>query len=358
MLKQNKWKIILSSLAILLPVLYGVIMWDQLPAVFPTHWGADGVADGFSGKAFSVFGVPGILLAVHLLCVAITCLDKKQLGQNRKALGIVFWIIPALSLLVSGIMYRAAVGGELELVLVIPALLGVLFVVMGNYMPKVKQNRTLGIKLAWTLNNEENWKKTHRLAGKVWVAGGLALLLCMLLPLPWQIWVMVSVIAAMVVIPTAYSYGIYKEHQKKGIVYTASGDSKVTRRIAIILLPIILVGVAVLMFTGNVTAVCEDTSLKITSTYWSDLEVDYAAIDSIAYLEDFDVGTRTSGFGSVRLSLGVFQNDELGSYTLYAYTGAEEYILLTSGEKTLAIGLGDRAETQALYEALLEKVGK
>ena len=47
MLKRNKWKIILSSLVVLLPILYGVIMWNQLPDVLTTHWGGDGVADGF-----------------------------------------------------------------------------------------------------------------------------------------------------------------------------------------------------------------------------------------------------------------------------------------------------------------------
>ena len=61
MLKRNKWKIILSSLVVLLPILYGVIMWNQLPDVLTTHWGGDGVADGFGGKAFVVFAVPGIL---------------------------------------------------------------------------------------------------------------------------------------------------------------------------------------------------------------------------------------------------------------------------------------------------------
>lgn len=361
MLKQHKWKIILSSLVTLLPILYGLIMWDDLPDMLTTHWGADGIADGFGSKAFVVFGVSGILLALHLLCVLVTCLDKKQLRQNQKALGIVFWILPMVSLFANGITYQAAFGMEFDISLLMPGLFGLMFVVMGNYLPKITQNRTLGLKLPWTLNNEENWNKTHRFTGKLWVAGGLALLLCMLLPLSALIWAMIAVIATMVIVPTAYSYGIYKRHKKEGIVYTPVAPSrkeKVARRISAVLVPIILVGVAVLMFTGSITATCEDTSLKISTTYWSNSEVSYEEIDSIAYRTDFDPGVRTSGFGSAKLSLGIFQNAELGSYTLYAYTGAEEYILLTSGDKTLVIGLGDKAETQALYEALLGKIGK
>ena len=66
-----------------------------------------------------------------------------------------------------GIMYRAAFGKEFDLAFFMPAMLGVMFIFIGNYLPKVKQNRTLGIKISWALNNEENWNKTHRFGGKV-----------------------------------------------------------------------------------------------------------------------------------------------------------------------------------------------
>ena len=119
-----------------------------------------------------------------------------------------------------------------------------------------------------------------------------------------------------------------------------SGAEKIALRTTAVIVPIILLGVAILMFTGNIEVKCEDTALTIDATYW------------------LDVGVRTSGFGSPRLSMGLFQNDEFGSYTLYSYTGAKEHIVLTSGEKTLVIGMSDTDETQAIYEALIEKVGK
>ena len=89
-----------------------------------------------------------------------------------------------------------------------------------------------------------------------------------------------------------------------------------------------------------------------------DLEIDYSEIETIEYRKNLDVGVRTSGFGSPKLSMGIFQNDEFGSYTLYSYTGAKEHIILTSGEKTLVIGMSDPKETQAIYDAMLEKVDK
>ena len=361
MLKKNKIKVIISSIIILLPILYGIIMWNDLPDIITTHWGADGNADGLSGKVFAVFGTPIILLIFHFVCLLFTSLDKKQKDQNQKALGMVFWILPIISLFTNGIMYCAAFGKEFNLGLFMPALLGAMFIFIGNYLPKVKQNRTLGIKISWTLNNEENWNKTHRFSGKVWVVGGLILLPSVFLPLTAMVWFTACVIAAMVIIPMVYSYSIYKQHQKEGIVYAEapkSGAEKIALRTTAVIVPIILLGVAILMFTGNIEVKCEDTALTIDAAYWTDLTVDYSEIDTIEYRKDLDVGIRTNGFGSAKLSMGIFQNDEFGSYTLYSYTGAKEHIVLTSDGKTLVIGMSDTKETQAIYEAMMEKADK
>ncbi len=110
MLKENKYKIILSCIVILLPILFGLILWHQLPDMMTTHWGADGTADGFSAKPWAVFGLPVILLAVHLICLLFTAKDQKQKGQNKKALNIIFWIAPLISLFSNGMVYAIAFG--------------------------------------------------------------------------------------------------------------------------------------------------------------------------------------------------------------------------------------------------------
>ncbi len=361
MLKENKLKVILSSVIILLPVLFGLIVWEDLPEAMTTHWGADGSGDGVSAKALAVFGLPLILLFTHFICLIVTSLDKKQKAQNKKALGIVFWIIPVTSLFANGIVYAGAFGKELEFDLFLPAMLGLMFIFIGNYLPKIKQNRTLGIKISWTLYNEENWNKTHRFGGKVWVIGGLVILFSIFLPVTAMASVLVCAIFAMAIIPLVYSYSIYKKHQKEGIAYVTPPRSKAEKiavRISGIIVPVILIGAAILMFTGKIAVSCEDTFFQIHADYWADLKVDYSEIDSISYRENFDTGTRTNGFGSPKLSMGTFRNSEFGSYTLYAYTGAEEYIALTSGDKTLVIAMADPAETQEIYHTILEKLDK
>lgn len=359
MLKENKVQVILSSAVTLLPALFGLMIWKELPDTLTTHWGADGTADGVSGKALAVFGLPVLLLITHLVCLFFTARDQKQEGQNKKVLRIMFWIVPLISLFSAGSVYAAAFGKAPDAVRLMPALLGLMFIVIGNYLPKIKQNRTLGIKISWTLHNEENWNKTHRLGGRVWVIGGLVMLLAGFLPRSAAVPAAAGTMISVIVIPIAYSYGVYKRHRKEGVVYADAPKSKVEKtviRISVIVTSVILIGTAVLLFTGKIVVHCQDTSLRIEASYWPDLEVDYSEIDSIACREDFHAGIRTGGFGSFRLSMGNFQNEQFGSYTLYAYTGAGEYIVLEVGEKTLVIGMKRADETRALYQDILGRI--
>ena len=91
--------------------------------------------------------------------------------------------------------------------------LGLVFIIVGNYMPKVKQNYFLGIKLPWTYASEENWNKTHRMAGKLWVAGGILFLANFFFRIQWM---EVIIMFAMILIPVVYSYLYSRKEQKKG----------------------------------------------------------------------------------------------------------------------------------------------
>ena len=143
MIKQNKAKILLSSAVILLPAVYGIIMWNHLPDTMATHWGADGITDGTAGKVRAVFGLPLLYLLVHLFCLWLTLRDQEKRRQSRKALEVMFWILPACSLVTSGILYRAASGKELGPAMLVPVLLGILFLWVGNYFPSSEETGRL-----------------------------------------------------------------------------------------------------------------------------------------------------------------------------------------------------------------------
>lgn len=208
MIKKN-WKLlVITSLAILLPILAGGILWNQLPEQLPIHWNTAGEIDGYSSKAFVVIGLPLILLAFHTFTIFITLSDPKKQNHSEKILQLIFWIIPLLSILLSSLMYSAAMGKGIHMETFVSVSLGLLFVAIGNYLPKCQQNYTVGFKLPWTLHSEENWNRTHRLAGRLWVAGGFIM---MILGFFGIIWLTMIVPAVMALIPSIYSYALHRK---------------------------------------------------------------------------------------------------------------------------------------------------
>ena len=358
-IKTYKWQLLLSTLLGLVYILAGVILWDRLPEQMVSHWGADGAADGMAGKGFMVFGVGGIVLGLHILCVFLAWLDKNTRKQSKKAASIIFWIVPWIGVFLTATVYPIALGQQSDPLKLLPGLMGVLFMCLGNVMPKLTRNHTLGIKVYWTLGNEENWNKTHRFAGKVWFFGGLGLLATMLLPKGLAIPVMIVLLVALVAGPMVYSYWLYRRHKQQGIVYeivTQTKAGKVGTRIAMILVPLILIGVAILMFTGDITYTLEGERLQIEAWYYADATVELDTIDTLELAEDFEAGHRQMGFGSARLSMGQFFSDELGVYISYRYTGCDSAIILTSGEDILVINCASEEETRQLFDQLQQIV--
>jgi uncharacterized membrane protein len=327
-----------------------------------SHWGADGSPDGMADKGFVVFGIGGILLGLHILLLFLFSLDKNARTQNKKAASIICWLVPWISAFVAATVYPLAMGENPDPLRLLPGLVSVMFICLGNVMPKVTKNRTMGIKLSWTLGNEENWNKTHRFAGKIWVVGSPAILCTMFLPMDAMIVTSMALMFAMILSPILYSYIIYKKHQKEDVDYTAPERTKAERiatKVAGIVVVILLAVVGVVMFTGDVKVTCGEDTFQIEATYEDDFETSYEQIASVEYREEASVGARVNGFGSIRLSLGVFQNEEFGTYTLYAYTGADAYLVLRSVKgEVLMIGLKDADEAKTIYQTLLEKIAE
>jgi len=360
MLKENKRKLLASSAVVLLPALVGLLLWNRLPDQLTTHWGADGTPDGWSGKAFAVFALPLILLAAHWLCVFATAKDPGNRTQSPKVFGLVLWIMPVISLFSNGVVYAAALEWEFRMELLTMLLLGLIFVLVGNYLPKCKPNRTIGIKIKWTFESEANWVATHRLAGRLWVAGGLLFMACAWLPLRAVVWVSALAFIPMIVIPVVYSYAFYRKQVKEGtFVPSEQPESRKQKRlvkISMVIPALILAGCAVLMFTGNIAVTYGEESFTVEADYWQDLTVEYAVVDRVEYRTEDTPGMRTSGFGSARLMMGNFQNEEFGHYTRYSYTGQDACVVVTAGEKVLVLSGRDAAETERIYQELAERI--
>ena len=212
MIKKHMKTIIITSVLTLTPMIVGLILWNKLPIEIPTHFGINGEADGYSSKYFAVFGLPLMMLAFHILCIFATKADPKTKGLSDKVFTLVLYIIPAVSLLMCAMIYPVALGNNVQVGTVTIIFMGLLFVISGNYLPKCKQSYTVGIKLPWTLEDAENWNKTHALAGKLWFAGGLIIIATSFLESPV---IFFAITVVMIIVPTVYSYLLYKNKKDK-----------------------------------------------------------------------------------------------------------------------------------------------
>lgn len=211
-MKEHKGKLILTSLLVLLPLAAGLLLWNRLPAQLPMHWNAAGEVDGWGSRWMVVCLLPLFLLLIHWVCVVACFIDPKNKGQNRKALGLVLWICPAVSLLAGFMSFSAALGMGLQIEKLVLIFLGLLFIIIGNYLPKCKQNYTIGIRVMWALDDEENWTATHRFASRLWVGCGVVILL--LAFLPWaeaSLWISLSLVLLASLASVLYSYIFYRK---------------------------------------------------------------------------------------------------------------------------------------------------
>ena len=208
MIKKNLKILIITSIVILLPVLAGVVLWDTLPEQIPTHWNAAGEIDGWSSKTFAIFGLPLMMLAMHWLCVLGAATDPKKANHSNKLIHLVLWIIPIISVVLFVLTYVAALGTEVRMEMVMPLLVGFVLTVVGNYLPKCKQSYTIGIKIPWTLHSEENWNRTHRFAGRLWLVCGLGIMLTSFIG---GFWVFLPIVLVMVLAPCIYSYLLHRK---------------------------------------------------------------------------------------------------------------------------------------------------
>ena len=208
MIKKNLKTMIITSMIILAPIIVGLILWDKLPAEMATHFDSNGQANGWSSKGLAVFGMPLFLLVVHWFCVAFTSVDPKRQNISDKVFVLIMWLCPVVSIVGNGATYLYALDNTVNTTPMGIMLIGCVLIVIGNYMPKMKQSYTIGIKIPWALNSEENWNRTHRLGGYMYILGGVIILVGGFIQ---QFWLVPVALVLVVLVPVAYSFILYKK---------------------------------------------------------------------------------------------------------------------------------------------------
>lgn len=191
----------------------GLSVYPRLPARIRVHWNAMGQIDGWAAKSFlSVFDGPLMALGIYTLFMVLPYFDPKRrnLYKSKHVYFLVLDLVTALAVLTFVGGLAAAFNRSLPVDRLVAGGIGVMLVVLGNYMGRVKRNWTMGVRFAWTLSDDEVWAKTNRLGGRLFVIAGMVAIVGVLLPAPWGIAAMLATLLAMLPITYIYSMRLYK----------------------------------------------------------------------------------------------------------------------------------------------------
>ena len=208
-MKINRKTLILTTLVCLLPIIAGALLYSRLPEPVPTHFNFKGEPDGWSSRAVAAFALPALMLVMNFVLQFALNADPKRQNMSEALMNVAVWTVPVLSVLCSGMTLAKALGYNVRIEVVLPVFMGLLFIVIGNYLPKTKQSYTMGIRIPWTLSSEENWNRTHRLAGFLWVLCGVLFIVMSFIG--WSLPLFLILLAVMILVPLIYSYLLYRK---------------------------------------------------------------------------------------------------------------------------------------------------
>ncbi len=213
---NNYFKELILWLFIALPYVYLALIWDTLPDQVPTHFNISGEADDWSSKT-ALLWIPGAMcIGMYLLLLWIPKLDPKrkieQMGDKYYSLR--FMLTAFFSILAIYLIYLSK-AGDMNNPNLLLGLIGFLFAMLGNYFQTIRPNYFLGIRTPWTLESENVWKKTHQMGGKIWMLGGVLIILLAMLISNNQLFVILFIImvSIMALIPIVYSYFEFRKER-------------------------------------------------------------------------------------------------------------------------------------------------
>lgn len=208
---KNKFKLRKDSIisiitSILILIIFNILFYDKMPAELPTHWNFRGEVDKYSSRFDAMVLTQGVLVIMNAVLLFMLDNDPRNKRQNNFVMTISKLAMPAIMLVVYTITVMVGLGRDVNVSVIIPLFVGLLFIAIGNYLPKTRRNYTMGIKLPWTLNSDENWRRTHRLGGICFIGIGLSLIISIFFKSE-VIFFVALIIGGL--IPGFYSYYLY-----------------------------------------------------------------------------------------------------------------------------------------------------
>lgn len=195
-----------------MPICLSVAVYNDLPEQIAMQWNFEGKPNWYAHKAVGAFGLPLFLAVVNMVTNIFFYKDSRRENISKAMQALTVWLTPFLSLIITPLFLFNNLGVNVPIKMIVFGLLGILFILIGSYMPKNRQNNTVGIKIPWTLNDSENWNKTHRFAGVLWIICGMLFLVAAFLPLSNIVGtiIILSILLIMTIVPIIYSYVLHK----------------------------------------------------------------------------------------------------------------------------------------------------
>lgn len=193
-----------------------VFFYNNLPARIVTHWNFSGEPDGYGSGQTQAIVFPLLVIGMYILFLLLPYLDPKKdrYEQFSKIYHIFKNTILSLIIIIYFVMALNGLGYNLPVGVITPGLIGLLFIVLGNYMGKLKMNWFMGIRTPWTLSSETVWNKTHRFGGKMFILAGLLMIAQIFLPLAWKLPVFIVSLLLLIFGTIGYSYIVYLKEKK------------------------------------------------------------------------------------------------------------------------------------------------
>ena len=213
MKKSEKYFLVFTTLGCLIPILFALTVYNKLPDQIAIHWGMNGEPNGYASKEVAVFGLPILMAILNISVNLISEYDPRKSYVPRKMRIFLKLLLPILCWILYPMTILIALGTPFNIEMIVLVLVGVIFILVGNYMPKFRQNHTVGIRIPWTLRNEEVWNRTHHMAGYLWIIGGVLMMGAGFFQ--WSEWVILVYIMILVIVPMVYAYLLYKKLEQK-----------------------------------------------------------------------------------------------------------------------------------------------
>jgi len=211
---KSEW---FSWLAIIIVFAVAIWAYPQLPDIVPSHWNAAGEIDDYSSRLTHVLLFPGMTIGLYLLFIAIPYLEPRRghfikswsFYQMIKNFMMAFFVIMFIATTWAGLAQQPVSIGT-----IVPIMIGILFIFIGNYLSQIKSNFFMGIRTPWTLSSDEVWRKTHLVGGYSFVLSGLLFLASPWISVPFNVYIPFVAIMLAALVPVIYSYILYTQEKK------------------------------------------------------------------------------------------------------------------------------------------------